>query len=386
MKKIAIFFAALLLLCPTWGQGKGTPPQIPAIINDYGIYSITFSGVKYEKVDRPRRKYKPFNPKKDDINNVYIEVSGNGQTEYEIIVAHKNGRACDMNEFSVRFEGDNIQSEELTNYYKYSIKSNTMDYLDGSLPMEGDIVITHIESNLSTRIHYVLNTLPGDLLNRGKSHRYLFEPVRSNVFSSYFFIVDLDGKYFVVVKDKGCIDASGMNGRDGRDGYNGINGLNERTWTDKNGKSHYSKGTLGTAGGNGGDGENGQDGGKSYVYVGPNCPDKVLTVRYSGGKGGRGGKGGIGGLHGKGSGKTGRAPNGYPGRNGANGTDGEVKFDYISKADILLSSYTNGTTKIVSKAPYILVDKTVKMKRKKGRLFMKRKSSQIQTDSSTVDF
>lgn len=383
MKKTTILLALIIAFGTIFGQTAGEAPAIPERLNDYGILSISFTGAKTGNVSRPNGKYKRFDPKKDDINNVFIETSGYSRTEYEIIVAHKNGKACDMNEFNVRFECENMISEEIDKYYKYSIKGNTFDYLDGTFPTDGDIVITHIESNLSTRIHYTLNYVKeGHNYSRhGLSHNYLFEPIQSNVYSGYYVILDLTDKEFLIVQNKGCIDASGRDGRDGKNGAWGINGMNECTWTDKNGKTHYSPGTAGTRGADGENGEDGWPGGHSYVYVGPGCADGALTVKYQGGRGGKGGKGGIGGTHGKGSGLKGSAPNGSPGRDGRNGANGDVEFDYISEGNLLINSLKNENTTLVSKAPYILIDKTVKLKKTS-----RNKKSATRTDSNTVDF
>ena len=89
-------------------------PVIPKTLYDKSISSIYFFGVKDIKVKETKR-YKPFNPQKDDISNVVVsEHHTNGICEYELIVLHDNGKKCDMNEFDVRIESNNLVLREGT--------------------------------------------------------------------------------------------------------------------------------------------------------------------------------------------------------------------------------------------------------------------------------
>ena len=340
-------------------------PVIPKILYDKSIASMSFTGVKQIKSKEPKH-YTKFNPKKDDITDVVVRKHyGSDGYEYEFTVVHHNGKECDMNEFSVRIEGDNLVYREGTGLYDYyDVNGSIKDYLDGTLSKEGDIVITHIQSNTSTKIHYEF-LFRSSMNLPGRDAAYLFEPVRSNVFENVYAILDLQSSDYAVVKGPFLLNTDGRDGKDGRNGYNGNNGLNERDWTDKNGKTHHSNGTCGTPGGNGGNGENGQDGGNSFVFVGPGTGTS-LRVSYAGGKGGKGGRGGVGGKHGKGASCIGtKASDGYPGRDGSPGRIGSVQYEYAKYADIM-GMFSN---QYQMKKMYcsIVVNKSTKKKKSKDQ-------------------
>ncbi len=336
-------------------------PVIPKTLYDKSISSIYFFGVKDIKVKETKR-YKPFNPQKDDISNVVVsEHHTNGICEYELIVLHDNGKKCDMNEFDVRIESNNLVLREGTgtNDY-YDVNGTFEDYLQGKLSMGGNIVITHTKSNVSTKIHYSLIFKSSEKLP-GKNGAYLFEPIYSSVYQNTYSFLDLENGDYSVVKGPFSLFTSGKDGKNGRDGSNGSTGMNEYDWTDKEGKKHHTNGTCGTAGKDGQDGENGQDGGNSFVFVAPGANDS-LTVYYSAGRGGKGGRGGWGGTHGKGSSCQGaKAMDGRWGRDGVSGKIGSVQFEDTKYENIM--GLFNSSYQMKKQYCTIVINKSIKKKK-----------------------
>ena len=351
-------------------------PVMPTTINDYSIWSITFSGVKFESFKTPKR-YQRFNPKRDDINNVAISAYGD---RYELTIVHKNGKACDMNEFSIRVEGDNLECTEGSMYSRYNVVGSIWDYLDGTLQMDGDIIITHIESGLSTKVHYELKIKDTERYGwNGRDGAFVYEDAASGSHPNNHVLLNLTNGDFYTITGKTKVDAKGNDGRNGRNGYNGLNGMNTWSYKKKDGTTVTVKGTCGTAGGNGEDGGNGDDGGNVFVMVGSNC-GSTLTVTYGGGAAGRGGSAGIGGVHGNGSPCRGKAPDGIAGRNGVAGSSGSVQFHYTYTTDLIRNWYANATVKKFY--PQIRVNKEVK---KKSKSRDKRAKNKKMTEGA-VDF
>lgn len=305
-----------------------TVPVFPVKMVDYSIVGIEFSGAVDKSITIPK-KYKPFNPKKDNIGDVVVKKTDKGN--YELYVLHHNGTVCDMNEFNIRIEGENLNGVLKETVMEYSIPGTIWDYIDGTYPFDGSIVITHRESDLSTTLHYTFKLLDGTYFWRGLDGAFVFDALPSNTFDGYYSLMNLKNGHLYVMKGPVTLDASGRDGKNGRNGANGVNGVNQYSYTDKNGRVHTIYGTYGTPGYNGENGGNGEAGGNVFVFVGRGIPGKMLTVNYGGGTGGKGGRGGIGGAHGRGTALFGsRAANGRNGVDGQNGRVGSVQFHYLT--------------------------------------------------------
>lgn len=345
-------------------SGSEPLPVMPKLIVDKSIAAISFTGNKSIKIKKTKR-YEKFNPKKDDISDVVIRRSSmEDAVHYEIVVLHKNRKLCDMNEFSVRFDSDNMKYVPQKDYDKYEINGTFRDYLDNKSPKDGNIVITHLKSGLSTTIHYSLSVISNSYNAPGEDCAYLLEFLKSDMGKNYYYFLNLKSGDLYVVKEPFKLDTDGRKGRDGHNGQNGVNGTNEYDWTDKEGKKHHSKGTCGSAGYNGENGENGQDGGNSFIFLERNCSDSALTVTYKGGTGGKGGSGGLGGTHGKGSSCSGyKALDGYRGSNGVDGKNGSVQFQSLTLDNLIEKKISENEPKRVY--TYIIVNKSAKKMKKK---------------------
>lgn len=352
-------------------------PIIPDSLFDRSFNSLEFPnhGDKITSSIPIPNKYKPFNVKKDNIANIAIKSFKleNGANGYEFFVLHSDGYPCDMNEFNVRIEAENIECETYGNYNIFKILGNSIDYADGTYPMEGNISIKHRASGQSIDIPFSLSWF--DLVSfPSGTTAFLVDDVQSNVFKHSFLVTNLKSRNLWMLKAPIVIDVSGKDGADGRDGANGKNGHGE--FITPIFKVRIPA-TAGKPGENGEDGENGNNGGN--VLICHNISEAhAITAKYGGGAAGKGGKGGAGGKHGPGCGLYGYASNGIDGRDGIPGKKGSCYFHYITQQNVI----KNANRVIIPCFPSIWVDMTPRLATKNT----KGQTSSVQAASSAVEF
>lgn len=348
-------------------------PVIPAELQDYSFSGIEFpnhkSALRYS-ISTPS-KYKEFNPKKDDINNIAIRrfQANNGSCGYELYVLHANGVPCDMNEFNIRINSENIVCETNERFSFFNLAGNSTDFADGTLPMSGQITISHRESGLSTTIPYEL-IWQNQVIHPSETTAYFVDDFASNIFDKMYIVVNLAHGYMYMMKGPVTIDVSGKDGADGSDGADGRNGHGAFTLFGVNFQA-----TAGKPGEDGCNGENGGNGGNVLVTYNV-TENNAIYVKWGGGKAGKGGKGGEGGAHGPGCGLYGKAANGRDGVDGRPGLNGSGLLYYSPLPNVI----KNSGSSIETHFPYIVVD--ISQKEKSGKMQHKPNSKKKSTDTA----
>ena len=301
-----------------------------------------------------------FNIKKDNINNYRLGFIN--QRARTVTMLNKRGnKSIDMTEFEFTKISENVRIDKYEKYQMAVIEGRPIKYLNGEIPMSGEIGLRHIESSQQVDIPYTI-TFGSSINWYEKNGVFVAELILIDNNARYCHVTELTTGNSWYLKLPFKIFANGHDGQNGRNGYSGVNGINKSTYTDKKGVTHTIYGTCGSPGGDGGNGTNGGNGGFVLVYLDDNILSDMVIINTVAGKGGKGGIGGSGGVHGAGSGCVGVAPRGADGRDGSDGKPGGSAVISIPAAEIKAVSEKLETTTYL---PYLRINYPEVQKKKK---------------------